>query len=174
MSEFGNRDLSVALDFGLEYNLFPWQEATSRQLVAIAAVGGRYFDYDEITIYDRTAETRPVASFILAGETRQAWGSADGSLRHTRYLHDLNVFSVSGDVGANIRLSRGLSLDLGAYGEKVKDQLFLPRGDVSDEEVLTRQRALATAYRFGVYVGVSFTFGSIYNTIVNPRLDRAR
>ena len=38
-------------------------------------------------------------------------------------------------------------------------------------EVLTRQRALATAYRLGGSVGLSFTFGSIYNTIVNPRLD---
>jgi hypothetical protein len=173
MSEFGNRDLAAELDFGLEYNLFPWQEATSRQLVAIASLGGRYFDYDEVTIFGRTSETRPVANLILAGETRQAWGSADGSIRHTRYLHDLNVFSVRGNIGASIRLTRGLALDLGAYGEKVKDQLFLPRGDASDEEVLTRQRALGTAYRYGVSIGVSFTFGSIYNTIVNPRLDRA-
>lgn len=173
MSEFGNRDLAVAADVGIEYNLFRWQEATSRQLVAIATVGARYFDYDEITIFGRTTETRPVASLVFAGETRQTWGSADGSIRHTRYLHDPNIFSLSGNVGGNIRLSRGLSLNFGGYGEKVKDQLFLPRGDASDEEVLTRQRALATAYRYGLYVGVSFTFGSIYNTVVNPRLNRA-
>ena len=53
----------------------------------------------------------------------------------------------------------------------MNDQLYLPRGDASDDEVLTRQRALATAFRLSGAVGLSFTFGSIYNSIVNPRLD---
>jgi hypothetical protein len=173
MTEFANQDLSAAVDVGVEYNFFPWREATSRQLVAIAAVGGQHLDYDEITIYGRMSETRPVATFIVAGESRQAWGSVDGSVRHRRYLHDAGVFSISGDASASFRITRGLSLSISAYGEKVNDQLFLPRGDATDDEVLTRQRALATAYRYGARLGISFTFGSIFNTIVNPRLDRA-
>jgi len=68
-------------------------------------------------------------------------------------------------------LSRGLALELSANAAKVQDQLFLPRGDASDDDVLTRQRALATAYRLCGSVGISFTFGSIFNTIVNPRLN---
>jgi hypothetical protein len=173
MTEFSNQDLSATVDVGVEYNLFPWREATSRQLVAIAAVGGQYLDYDEITIYGRMSETRPVATLIVAGESRQAWGSVDGSVRHRRYLHDAGVFSISGNARASFRITRGLSLSISAYGGKVNDQLFLPRGDATDDEVLTRQRALATAYRYGARLGISFTFGSIFNTIVNPRLDRA-
>lgn len=49
--------------------------------------------------------------------------------------------------------------------------MYLPRGEATADEVLTRQRSLATGYRYGGSVGLSFTFGSIYNTIVNPRLD---
>jgi hypothetical protein len=71
----------------------------------------------------------------------------------------------------NIRLSRGLALELRGDAAKVNDQLYLPRGDATDDQVLTRQRALATAYRLSGSVGVTFTFGSIYNTIVNPRMD---
>lgn len=172
MSEFRNRDLSATLDVQAEYNLFPWREATSRQLVGIVTLGGRYNDYREITIYGLTTEMRPTASLIFAGESRQAWGEVDATLRHTQYLHDVNVYNVSFDASTEIRITRGLSLELSAFGEKVHDQLSLPRGDASDEEVLTRQRALATAYRYGGRIGLSFTFGSIYNTIVNPRLEK--
>ena len=45
------------------------------------------------------------------------------------------------------------------------------RLDASDDEVLTRTRALATSFRLSGSIGLNFTFGSIYNSIVNPRLD---
>lgn len=173
MTEFANQDLYAALDVGLEYNWFPWREATRRQLVAILTAGGRYFDYDEETIYGRTSELRPAAGLVIAGETRQAWGSIDAALEHSRFLHRADTYSLRFEGGVSLRITRGLALNLGAFGQKVNDQLFLPRGDATDEEVLTRQRALATAYRYGVNLGISFTFGSIYNTFVNPRFDRA-
>ena len=40
------------------------------------------------------------------------------------------------------------------------------------EDILTRQRQLATSFSYFTFVGLSYTFGSIYNTIVNPRLDK--
>ncbi|WP_411279233.1 hypothetical protein [Gemmatimonas sp.] len=73
----------------------------------------------------------------------------------------------------NIRLTRGLSLELRGDAARVNDQLFLSRGNATDDDVLdaTRQRALATSFRLSGSVGINFTFGSIYNSIVNPRLD---
>jgi hypothetical protein len=118
-----------------------------------------------------TAENRPVARAILATESRQTWGNIDGSIRYTRFLHNNNTYSISANGRTNIRLTRGLSLELRGDAAKVNDQLFLARGNLSDDEVLTRQRALATSFRLSGSVGISFTFGSIYNTIVNPRLD---
>lgn len=172
LDEFSNQDLFVGLDAAIEYNFYPWREATRRQLLLIGTVGARHFDYAEQTIFLRLSETRPLAQVILAGETRQAWGSLDASLRHVQYLHDARRYSLSFDGSASIRLTRGLALSFSAFGEKVNDQLYIERGDATDDEVLTRQRALATAYRFGGSVGISFTFGSIFNTIVNPRFDR--
>jgi hypothetical protein len=170
-SEFRNQQSYAGLDVSAEYNVFPWREATSQQLIALLALGSRYYDYHEITIYERRSELRPVARAIVAGESRQQWGSLDGALRFTQFLHDREIFNLSFNGRAQIRLSRGLSLELRGDAAKVSDQLYLPRGGASDDEILTRQRALATAFRVGGSIGLSFTFGSIYNTIVNPRLD---
>jgi hypothetical protein len=170
-SDFRNQDAYGGLEVSAEYNVFPWKDATSRQLIALLAVGGRAYDYQDTTIFNRTAETRPVARAIVAGESRQQWGTLDASLRYTQYLHDAQTYNLSFNGRAQFRLSRGLALELRGDAAKVNDQLYLPRGGASDEEVLTRQRALATNYRIGGSVGLSFTFGSIYNTIVNPRLD---
>lgn len=171
LSEFRNQDAYAGLDISAEYNIFPWRDATSRQLIALVALGGRYYDYGEVTIFDRLSEFRPVARAIVAGESRQPWGTLDGSLRFTQFLHDDDKYNVSFNGRAQFRLTRGLSLELRGDAARVNDQLYLPRGEASDEDVLTRQRALATAFRIGGSIGLSFTFGSIYNTIVNPRLD---
>lgn len=171
LSEFRNQQSYAGVDLSAEYNVFPWRDATSKQLIALLALGGRYYDYGQITIYDRMTELRPVARAIVAGESRQQWGTVDGALRYTQFLHDGEIFNLSFNGRAQVRLSRGLALELRGDAAKVNDQLYLPRGGASDDEVLTRQRALATAFRIGGSVGLSFTFGSIYNTIVNPRLD---
>ena len=170
-SDFRNQDGFGGLDLSAEYNVYPWKEATSRQLIAAVAIGGRHYNYRDTTIFDQVAETRPIARAILSGESRQQWGTLDGALRYTHYLHDAALYNVSFNGRAQVRLTRGLALELRGDAAKVNDQLYLRRGGASDEEVLTRQRALATNFRIGGSVGLSFTFGSIYNTIVNPRLD---
>lgn len=171
LNEFQNQDAYANADVSAEYNLFPWREATSRQLVGIVSLGGQFNDYRQITIFGQTSETRPTARFVLAGESRQQWGQIDAALRYTQFLHDTDRYNVTFNGRTTLRLTRGLSLEFTAEAAKVQDQLFLPRGDASDDEVLTRQRALATAYRLRGSVGVSFTFGSIFNTFVNPRLN---
>jgi len=173
-TDFRNLDASASLDLSAEYNYFPWAEATSRQLIALVAVGGRYADYKEITIRGETTELRPIARAIIAGESQQTWGTVDASVRYSRYLHDNDSYSASFNGRTTLRLSRGLSLELRGEAAKVNDQLYLPRGDASDDEVLTRQRALATAFRLNGSVGLTFTFGSIYSAIVNPRLEELR
>jgi hypothetical protein len=40
---------------------------------------------------------------------------------------------------------------------------------VTNEEILVRQLELATGYQYEFSVGISYSFGSIYNNVVNPR-----
>jgi len=51
----------------------------------------------------------------------------------------------------------------------IHDQLGLVKGGVSPEEVLLRRRDLETQYYYYTSIGFSYTFGSIYNNVVNPR-----
>lgn len=171
IDEFRNQDFSAALEAAIEWNYFPWREATSRQLVAIFAIGARHFDYAQRTIYNRDSETRPVAIAKMATEIRRPWGSLFAGLQHSRYLHDASIYSASVYSYLDVRISRGLSVNLGAQASKVNDQLFLAAGGLTPGQILTRQRALRTAYRVNVSAGLSFTFGSILNTVVNPRFN---
>jgi len=66
-------------------------------------------------------------------------------------------------------LFKGLSLNLNGGVEFIHNQLELVKGDVDLEELLLRLRAMETAYRYEGSVGLSYTFGSIYNNVVNPR-----
>jgi hypothetical protein len=65
-----------------------------------------------------------------------------------------------------------LSLSLNADITAVHDQVYLPRGRATTEEILARQRQLATGYEYSYSFGISYTFGSIHNGIVNPRFER--
>lgn len=168
---FRNQDFAGSLDVAAEWNYFPWQEATRRQAVAILGISGRYFDYSEETIYERTSEFRAALVAKVAGESRQPWGSLFAGVEHIRYLHDVKIYSATIYLNADVRVRRGVTLFFGGNAERVNDQLYLERGSLDPNEVLLEQRALATAYRVNAYAGISFTFGSIYNNIVNPRFD---
>jgi len=51
----------------------------------------------------------------------------------------------------------------------IHDQLSLPAGGATQEEILLHRQELETAYSYWGSMGISYTFGSIYNNIVNPR-----
>jgi hypothetical protein len=52
-----------------------------------------------------------------------------------------------------------------------RDQIFLPKGGATSQEVLTRRRQLASGYNIYSYFGLNYRFGSKLNNFVNPRFD---
>jgi len=44
-----------------------------------------------------------------------------------------------------------------------------PKGGASFEEILLQRRELATSYSYFASVGLSYSFGSIFSNVVNPR-----
>lgn len=170
-SDFSNHDLFAKSMASVEYNFFPWSQATERQFVAVYGLGMEHNRYKEQTIYFKDRETLPSHQVIVAMEQKQTWGSMDVSLRASQYLHDFSKQNLSISGETDIRISGGLSFSLSVYASKVSDQLFLAAGTLSREEILTQQRALQTDFQYGVHVGLSYTFGSLFNSTVNPRLD---
>ncbi len=168
-STYENTRWSVLAAPAVEYNLFPYSESTHRELRVQYRLGVSFVRYFEETIYDRLRETIWGHELAVAYETRQPWGDAEFSLEGSHVLTDFskNRLLLSGEL--RLRLFRGLSLRFNGQVTLIHDQLSLPKGEASTEEVLLRRRQLATSYRYRASAGFSFTFGSIYSNIVNTR-----
>ncbi|MBE0673843.1 MAG: hypothetical protein IH591_04200 [Bacteroidales bacterium] len=168
-SSYGNSDLSINILPGIEYNIFPYSESTRRQLRMMYRAGFEYQNYTDSTIYDKLEEKLLMHSFSAAYQVVQKWGSVNLNLNWRNYLHDFskNNFGLSGSV--NLRVAKGLSVNFGGSYSIVHDQLGLVKGGATPEEILLRRRELATQYSYFSSFGFSYTFGSIYNNVVNPR-----
>ena len=68
-----------------------------------------------------------------------------------------------------MRLFKGFSVEIFGGGSRRRDQLSLRKGEATPEEILVRQRELATGFQLEFGFGVSYSFGSVFNNIVNPR-----
>ena len=71
----------------------------------------------------------------------------------------------------SLNLVKGLQFNVGGGASLIRDQIFLAAAGQTPEQILTQQRALASNYSLFVFTGLSYSFGSIYNSVVNPRLD---
>jgi hypothetical protein len=60
-----------------------------------------------------------------------------------------------------------------AFPSIVRDQVFLPKGDASADDILSRRRQLQTNYNFFMGFGVTYRFGSVLNNFVNPRFNNS-
>jgi hypothetical protein len=166
---FRNQRLRYEARAAVEYNVFPYTESTRRELSFIYGVGLTGFRYADTTIFDKIRETLP-SHFIEANfQSRQPWGSASLNAEHRSYLHDASKRATEVNGNLSVRIFSGLSVNVGAGYDWIHDQIYLPRGEQTTVDVLLRRRALLTGFEYYVHMGVSYTFGSIFNNVVNPR-----
>ncbi len=173
-SDYYNQQLNSRFAGAVEYNLFPYKEFTRRQLTAYYQLGMASYRYKSTTIFGRIAENRPVHNGTIAWNARQPWGTVNVNVFGSQYLHDLGRYNYGAGGFVDLRITKGLSINLGGNYSRVADQLYLKRGELDDTQIVARQQALATNYRYYANFGVSYTFGSIFNTVVNPRFNGAR
>jgi hypothetical protein len=170
-SEPLNQRLALRVSPAIEYNYFPWAEAQSHQLTALYYVGPNYYRYYETTVFDELEETRYNQTLLLSLSQRQTWGNTNVSLEGSHYLHDpeRNHVTVSGRM--DLRLGRGFSLNVSGSASRVRDQIYIAARPQSERDILTQRQQLQTNFRYSMNVGMSYTFGSIYNSIVNQRFS---
>ena len=170
-STFQNYDLALETGPAVEFSFFPYSESTRRALTAEYSLQVAHFDYTEETLFDRFSETRGEQSLRLALNLRQPWGSANTTLGFSHFLDDASKNDLSLSTGLNLRLFRGFSLNVNGSYSMVRNQLNIPKRGASEEEVLLRRRQLSTNYRYFTSFGITYSFGSIYSRIVNPRME---
>ncbi len=172
-SKYNNSDLSFNIQPGIEYNVFPYSESTRRQLRITYKAGFSYENYIDTTIYNKVKENLLSHSLTINYEIIQKWGSADLSLGYSNYLHDWSKNNLSLNAYLNLRIAKGLSLNFGGGGAIVHDQLGLVKGGATQQEVLLRLKELETQFQYFTSFGLTYTFGSIYNNVVNPRFGNS-
>lgn len=168
-STYRNLDISTSLAPGVEYNIFPYSESSSKQLRLQYEIRHKYFDYHTETIFFRTSETRFAEAFSTELEFVQPWGTSTLDLEISHYFHDAKKLRLYADLNLEFSLFEGLSLEIWSNASMIRDQLSLPRSGATEEEILLQRRELQTSYEYYSSIGLSYTFGSIYSSVVNPR-----
>ncbi len=172
-SSYSNFKFSGSFLPGIEYDLFPYSESTRKQLRLLYSFGYKFANYTDTTIYDKTREGHLIHSFGAAYAVVQKWGSINLSFGYSNYMHDWTKNNLSLDGYLDLRIAKGLSVNFGGGASLIHDQLGLVKGGATTEEVLLRRKELATQFQYFTSFGFTYTFGSIYNNVVNPRFGNS-
>ncbi len=153
----------------IEYNFFPYSQSTRRQLRVDWKPGYNSYHYRDETIYDKTSEGLWGETFSMTLELKEKWGTISNAFEAFHYFNDLQKNHMEIYSELSLRLFKGLSLTLYGDFSRIHDQLSLVKGGASYEETLLRRKQLATSYSYYAQIGLSYTFGSIFSNVVNPR-----
>jgi hypothetical protein len=164
-----NYDLRTDVLPSIEYDLFPYSEATHRQLRFLYSIGMQYNNYIDSTIFNQLKETLFKHELNIAFQIQEKWGSVNLSLLGSNYLNDFSKNRLELNTTLNLRIFKGLSLQVSGGIAYLNDQINLKKGGISDADRLLQLRELSTQYRIEGGLGLTYTFGSIYNNVVNPR-----
>ncbi len=155
----------------IEYDIFPYSEATHRQLRILYGAGYQFNNYIDTTIFNKTKEGLYMQTLNIAFQVQKKWGSINLALVGSNYFHDFSKNRLELLSSVNIRIFKGLSLRINGGIAHINDQLNLKKGNISEAERLLQLREVATKYRVEGGVEITYTFGSIYNNVVNPRFS---
>lgn len=168
---FNGRNIKheINLSPGIEYSIFPYKEATRKSITFSYLIGYSYLDYFEETIYNKTQENLFNQQIKAVVNIQQPWGIIETGLEGSHYLHDFARRRIEFYGQTSVRLFEGFSLTFQAEYDVIQDQLSLPKGEASLEEVLLKQRELATDFSLSGSIAITYTFGSQFANIVNTR-----
>ena len=169
-STYYNQDFAIKAGPVLEYNLYPYDQSTRRQLAIRYNPQLAGFDYEQETIFFKTKETLPAHRLDVVLSAQQPWGQVETQASAVQFLHDLGKYRLTLSGGIEFRVFRGLNLSLNGEVERIKDQLYLSRAGLTDEEILIRRRQLGTDFRYFTFFRLSYRFGSKFANVVNSRM----
>lgn len=164
-----NYDLNFEFMPAVEYDIFPYSIATHKQLRINYSAGYQYSNYIDTTLLNKLNDNLLKQELRIAYQVQEKWGSINISLTGSNYFHDLSKNRVELNGFVRLRIVKGLSLSVNGEAAYINDQLNLRKGGLTEAERLLRLKEQATNYSIGGSISITYTFGSIYNNVVNPR-----
>ena len=170
-STYYDYNLKLRFEPAIEYNFYPYDESSKHRLSMLYGVGFGYNDYIDSTIYLKTEETFPLQQVEVKYNNLQKWGSIGLNLYSYQIIdiEDMDKYYFNHSADIDWKVVKGLSVNLWTWVTLNRAQIYLVKDDVSCEDILTRQRELESNYKVYFNFGLSYTFGSTKNNIVNSR-----
>jgi len=168
-STYNNERFVFKVTPAIEYNIFPYSQSASRELRIYYKIGYAYYLYEEETIYDKMERKLWFEALSAELDTKQRWGSVGFSITGSHYFYDYKKNRITLFSSLSLSVIKGLSFNLFGYAAWIHDQLSLPKRDLTPEEILLEMKQQATQYEYHFSIGFSYSFGSLYSNIVNPR-----
>ncbi len=165
---FSNINLRASVRPKIEYSFTPYKDFNSKRLILEYAWGPQYSNYRDTTIYLKEQELLLQQMLALTTSITQPWGSVNAGIAYTTYLHDLRKNNIFIGGGISWRIFKGLQFSVGGNISFQYDQISIPKGSASLEDLLTKSRIIGSSYDYWGGIGFSYSFGSIYNSQVNP------
>jgi hypothetical protein len=167
-------NLKAHLNYGpvLEYNLFPYSQNARAQLRAAYQAGVWVNWYEEASLGGKLREARPYHALGLIADVNQQWGSIQLGAQLNSFLDQPEQLRLSGVAEGSLQLFEGFALNVSGSVAWIRDQISLRAREVSDTELLLGTSQLPASYDLRTEVAFSYAFGSVHNTIVNPRFGR--
>lgn len=156
----------------VEYNFYPYSQNISRQLRWVNQAGGWYNQYYFLTVNDKMQELRYYYRTSLIADANQPWGSVQAGLHFNFFMDRPQQHRAFLNLNTTLRMLKGLSLRLQGQVSYIKDQISLVKEPFDDTVYILYLQQLPTLFNFWSEFGVVYTFGSIHNTIVNPRFGQ--
>ena len=130
--------------------------------------------YNHTTVFDKIRENRLQHQLQIAYRVQEKWGSINVALEGSNYLFDFKKNRLELDGSISIRVVKGLSFSIRGGIARIRDQLSLAKGELSEADILLQLQELESAYNVDGGMSLTYTFGSIFNNIVNPRFGNGR
>jgi hypothetical protein len=164
-----NYKLNTEFMPSIEYDIYPYSEATHRQFRLLYSAGYQFSNYIDSSIFNKTKEGLFKHEIRAAYQVQEKWGSINISLTGSNYFRDFSKNKLELYGYMRLRIIKGLSLSINGGIAYINDQLNLSKGELTEAERLLRLKEQATNFSFRGGVSITYTFGSIYNNVVNPR-----
>jgi len=157
----------------IEYNIFPYSESSEHRMSFLYGISANHNDYTDTTVYLKTSENFASHFLDLSYHNSQTWGSFSFSINGNQILDkdDLKKYNVGIYSNVDWNITKGLSLNYFAYINFDRAQIHLPLNVATYEDIILRQKELESNYFYYMNFGLSYTFGSMKNNVVNPRFD---
>lgn len=171
-ARYENLELHVHGGSIVEWNVFPYEENASRQLRFAYQVGAWYSRYFERSASGLFHEVRPYHALATIVDTNQAWGSVQAVVQVNSFIDEPKRWRLAAGLLFSLSLVAGLALHFEGEVGWIHDQIGLRARPPTDREIFLETRELEREFAVEALFGFAYTFGSVHNTIVNPRFGR--